>query len=106
MNNHSDANDTCDKILVILDRLETFNANPDNTAAAITTKPDDRSKALFRKGQSLLGLSRPEEAIAVLQQAKSLLPNDGMILKTITAAERVIQQREAKEKKMYQKMFS
>lgn len=77
------------------------------TAALETEKIEDKSKAkaLYRRGSAYLSLKNEEASIRDLNEALSLSPSDGAILKAIEDVKRIEKERIAKEKKAFSKMF-
>ncbi|KAH9270651.1 hypothetical protein BASA83_007259 [Batrachochytrium salamandrivorans] len=94
-----------ERILSIAETLAVYTAK--HSTAPLTVTPADQSKALFRIGQAMLKQSEFEKGLATLERAQSLVSgaSDGMITKLIAEAHRFIRDRDAKEKRMYQKMF-
>ncbi|KAK7756033.1 cytochrome P450 monooxygenase 41 [Diatrype stigma] len=66
----------------------------------------DRAKALFRRGFALVRLRDEDEAVAALEQARKLAPNDAAVAKELDAVKKQAAARAAKEKAAYKKFFS
>ncbi|KAJ2395914.1 peptidyl-prolyl cis-trans isomerase cpr6 [Coemansia sp. RSA 2559] len=66
----------------------------------------DRTKAYYRRGSANRQLKQYEKAIEDLERARELDPQDKAITNEIAQVERVIKEREQKEKKMFAKLFS
>ena len=84
----------------------------DETVKAATTvleqdKVDDKSKAkaLYRRGSAYLSLKNEEESLKDLNEALKLSPSDGAIIKAINDVKKIEQDRIAREKKAFSKMF-
>ncbi|KAI0853203.1 cyclophilin-like domain-containing protein [Daldinia vernicosa] len=66
----------------------------------------ERAKALYRQGLALVKLRDEDAALAALEQAKKLVPNDAAITKELEAVKKQAAARLAKEKAAYKKFFS
>ncbi|XJO78868.1 hypothetical protein BDV3_003244 [Batrachochytrium dendrobatidis] len=94
-----------ERILSIAETLATYTVKHSTTPLMVT--PADQSKAYFRVGQALVKQLQYEQGCKMLERAQSLTSGtpDAMIIKTINETQRMIKERAAKEKRMYQKMF-
>jgi len=63
------------------------------------------SKAIFRRGQALLGMKDYEAALVDLQKARELQPEDKGVLNEIARAKKMKLDMVKKEKEIYSKMF-
>ncbi|GAP83114.1 putative peptidyl-prolyl cis-trans isomerase [Rosellinia necatrix] len=66
----------------------------------------EKGKALYRRGVALVKLKDEEEAIRVLQEARTLVPGDAAIAKELDAVKKQAAARVAKEKAAYKKFFA
>ncbi|KAK3937396.1 cyclophilin-like domain-containing protein [Diplogelasinospora grovesii] len=78
----------------------------DNALAVSTISDKDKAKALYRKGYALVRMKDEDEALAALEQAKKLAPEDAAIANELAAVKKAIQARVAKEKAAYKKFFN
>ncbi|KAL2915800.1 peptidyl-prolyl cis-trans isomerase cpr6 [Polyrhizophydium stewartii] len=97
------AQNASERVLSIAETLTAYTARNPTTPLLVT--PADQGKAMFRLGQALVRQQRLEEGLETLTKAQSLAPGEGLILKTVQEAQKLIRDRDAKEKRMYQKMF-
>ena len=66
---------------------------------------ESNSKALFRRGQALLGMNDFDGALKDLQKVRELQPDDKGVLNEIARAKKAKLDMVQKEKKLYSKMF-
>ncbi|KAK0162753.1 hypothetical protein PV327_006505 [Microctonus hyperodae] len=84
INDHFEAKGACDKALDLDAKNE---------------------KALFRRGQALLALTSPEEAIKDFEAVLKVEPKNTAAIKQMAVCNNMIKQNIAKEKKLYANMF-
>ena len=65
----------------------------------------DKGKSLFRKGVAAKASKNEEDALQYLQKAQELVPDDAGIKNELAAVKKAAQERKAKERKAYSKMF-
>ncbi|XP_034942367.1 FK506-binding protein 59 isoform X2 [Chelonus insularis] len=65
----------------------------------------NNEKALFRRGQALLALSLPEEAIKDFEKIKEIEPKNTAAIKQISVCSSMIRKNHEKDKKLYANMF-
>ena len=65
----------------------------------------EKGKSLFRKGQAAKEMKSEDDAIAYLEEAQNLVPNDAGIKNELAAVKKAAADRKAKERKAYSKMF-
>jgi peptidyl-prolyl isomerase D len=95
---------SAERILDIASRLETYSTGKNATPLSVSAA--DKGKAYFRLATCLYKQNQFDEALDHLSAALECVPNDGGIMNLQSEIKRVIKVKEAKEKKMYQKMFS
>ena len=66
---------------------------------------ETNSKAIFRRGQALLGMKDFDAALQDLQKARELQPEDKGVLNEIARAKKAKLDMVQKEKQLYAKMF-
>ena len=66
---------------------------------------ETNSKAIFRRGQALLGMNDFDAALQELQKVRELQPNDKGVLNEIARAKKAKLDMVKKEKQLYSKMF-
>ena len=66
---------------------------------------ETNSKAIFRRGQALLGMNDYDAALKDLQKVRELQPEDKGVLNEIARAKKMKLDMVQKEKKLYSKMF-
>lgn len=85
-------------------KLKAYAKAAENASYALEIK-DDAVKALFRRGVANTELKKYEDAIKDLKKAKALNDADTLIGKALERAEKGKSIQDAKQKKMYSKMF-
>ena len=65
----------------------------------------DKGKALFRKGQAANMVKNEDDAMAYLEEALTLVPNDAGIKNELAAVKKAAADHKTKERKAYSKMF-
>ncbi|KAK4989029.1 cytochrome P450 monooxygenase 41 [Elasticomyces elasticus] len=76
-----------------------------NNALEMELGDKDRSKALFRRAQAMIGLKDEEAAQKDLQAALKLAPNDSAIINELNAVKKKAAEAKAKERAKYKNMF-
>ena len=66
---------------------------------------ETNSKAIFRRGQALLGMNDFDAALKDLQKVRELQPEDKGVLNEIARAKKAKLEMVKKEKQLYSKMF-
>ncbi|KAF3058260.1 41 kDa peptidyl-prolyl cis-trans isomerase [Daldinia childiae] len=98
----------CNSALLNL-KLEAWDDAQRTAVAALAVSgvsDKERAKALYRQGLALIKLRDEDAAVAALEQAKKLVPNDAAITKELEAVKKQAAARLAKEKAAYKKFFS
>lgn len=67
--------------------------------------PQNKAKALFRRGTAEIETRKYDQAVADLEQALTLVPNDSAILRELQRAQQAIVQSKNSEKQRYAKFF-
>ena len=101
LNRFAAAAESCDRVLHLSKSLSTRN---DELAQVVTS--NDLTKAYFRRSLGFKGLKELEKALDSVQAASKLAPEDKLISREVLVIQKSIQDREAKEKAMYSRMFS
>lgn len=89
-------------------KLREFNAaiaSASNALAVSGVAPEQRAKALFRRGQAKTGKKADEEALSDFEEAAKLAPNDGAIKTELAAVKKRASEQRKKEKAAYSKFF-
>jgi len=81
-----------------------FRAAIADTEGVLTLEPTN-TKAMFRQGSAYIGVSEFDSAMAVLEKAAGLEPEDKAIANELKKAKHGEAQRKKKEKAQYAKMF-
>ncbi|KAI1483085.1 cyclophilin-like domain-containing protein [Daldinia eschscholtzii] len=98
----------CNSALLNL-KLEAWDEAQRTAEAALAVSgvsDTERAKALYRQGLALIKLKDEDAALAALEQAKKLVPNDAAITKELEVVKKQAAARLAKEKAAYKKFFS
>lgn len=69
-------------------------------------KDSDRAKAYYRRGSAKSNVKDDEGALADLEEAAKLMPEDGEIRKEASRVRKSMSDRKAREKEAYRKMFA
>lgn len=69
-------------------------------------KPEEEAKALYRRALAYSELKNDEDAEKDLKQAKTLVPGDAAIQNLLVRVTKKREERKAKERATYSKMFS
>lgn len=86
---------------IVLDLAKSLEKHAD-----LGISPSDQCKALFRRGQALGKVSDFEPALADLQAAQKLAPEDKLIQREIALVQRTMKEKAEKERKAYAKLFA
>ncbi|KAI8896980.1 cyclophilin-like domain-containing protein [Globomyces pollinis-pini] len=98
------AQKSAQRILDVSDTLKTYMLT--NEKEPLSVSDADLAKSMYRLGLCAFKQSEFDKAKDILTKALELAPGDGLIVNLMTEMQRTIKLKEAKEKKMYQKMFA
>lgn len=88
----------------VLHLAKTLSTRKDELAQAVTSS--ELTKAYFRKSMGLKGLKDLDKALESAKMASQLSPEDKLISREVVVIQKAIQDREAKEKAIYSRMFA
>ncbi|GAA5985419.1 hypothetical protein JCM11641_000151 [Rhodosporidiobolus odoratus] len=87
-------------------RALSLDGNPEEGSNRKKLSEGEKAKALFRRAKGQLALKQEKEAVADFEAAAKLQPEDGAIKQELAAAKKRIEERKAKARAAFGKMFS
>lgn len=87
-------------------RALNLDGNPDQVEMTKQLTDADKAKALYRRAMAHVILKDEPEAIKDLEAAQALQPDDAAVKKELAAAKKRVEDRKAKARAAYSKMFN
>ena len=94
---------------LLSNKLKDFAEGERSASAALQvggTTDAEKAKALYRRGVAYVGLKDDDKALADLEKANGLVPNDGAVVKELAEVKKRATDRAKKEKAAYSKFFA